>query len=71
MPPDNDLSASVFDGRTLLGYVIDELTQIAALTPERGLIGLFPDRNSAQHAILINRKGRPPIDHRSKPQRGP
>jgi hypothetical protein len=46
--------ASVYDGRTLIGLLIDEPKQCAALSPDRFLIGLFPDRKSATHAIQIH-----------------
>ncbi|MBR0945963.1 hypothetical protein [Bradyrhizobium liaoningense] len=47
-----DPDASVYDGRNLLGYLIDEPSQCAALTVDRFLIGLFPDRKAAAHAII-------------------
>jgi len=44
---DRDPDASVYDGRTLLGFLVDEPTQCAALDSSRFLIGLFPDRKAA------------------------
>ncbi|KIZ41443.1 MULTISPECIES: hypothetical protein [Rhodopseudomonas] len=49
---DQDPDASVYDGRTLLGFLVDERSQCAALTPDRFLIGLYPDRKAATHAII-------------------
>lgn len=46
-------SASVYSGRTLLGFVVAG-DQCAALTPGRELIGLFPNRKAATYAILIH-----------------
>lgn len=46
--------ASIYDGRTLIGFLIDEPQQCAALTPDRFLIGLFPDRKAASHAIITH-----------------
>jgi hypothetical protein len=57
-----DPSASIYSGRTLLGFVIDEPGQCAALAPERALIGLFPDRKAATLAILLHPTGRQPPD---------
>jgi hypothetical protein len=42
----------VYDGRTLLGYLIDEHRQCVALTDERALIGMFPDRTAPANAIF-------------------
>jgi hypothetical protein len=53
-----DPSASIYSGGNLLGFVIDDPTGCAALTPERMLIGLFPDRKAATLAILIHPTGR-------------
>jgi hypothetical protein len=47
-----DPSASVYDGRCLIGFLVDEPRQCAALTPDRFLIGLYPDRKAATHAII-------------------
>lgn len=47
-----DPDASVYDGRNLLGYLVDEPRQCAALTADRLLIGLYPDRKAATHAII-------------------
>jgi hypothetical protein len=52
----SESDASVYDGRTLLGFLIDEPNQCAALTPDRFLIGLFPDRRAASHAIITRGK---------------
>jgi hypothetical protein len=49
-------SASIYSGRTLLGYLVDGDRECTALTPERELIGLFPDRKSATIAILFERR---------------
>jgi hypothetical protein len=46
--------ASIYLGRELIGVLIDEPRQVAALTPGRFLIGLFPDRKAASHAIHIH-----------------
>jgi hypothetical protein len=46
--------ASVCHGRTLLGYLVDEGRQCAALTPERALIGMCADRQAAVHAIRLH-----------------
>ncbi|MDI4231432.1 hypothetical protein OZ411_01215 [Bradyrhizobium sp. Arg237L] len=43
--------ASVCDGQRLLGFLVDEPRQVAALTSDRMLIGLFPDRRAATRAI--------------------
>jgi hypothetical protein len=51
-------SASVYSGRTLLGFVIDGDETCIALTPGREFIGVFPDRKSATYAILIHPTGR-------------
>lgn len=51
--------ASVYDGRTLIGLLIDEPNQCAALSPDRFLIGLFPDRKAACHAIILHHRTAP------------
>jgi hypothetical protein len=51
------ISASVYVGRRHLGFIIDESGQCAALTPERALIGTFPNRRSAFLAILVEPRG--------------
>jgi hypothetical protein len=51
----HDLTGAVIDGPTLIGYVVDEPFLVAALSASRFLIGLFPDRNEATHAIFLNR----------------
>jgi hypothetical protein len=43
----HDLDGAVIDGPTLIGYVVDEPFLVAALSPARALLGLFPDRNEA------------------------
>jgi hypothetical protein len=51
----NCARASVTDGRTLLGFLIDhDDHQCAALTPERALIGLYADRAAARRAIAAH-----------------
>jgi len=50
------ISASIYSGRTLLGFVIDEPGHTVALTPSRELIGLFPDRRAATLAILLEQR---------------
>lgn len=50
----SESDATVYDGRLLIGYLIDEPKQVAALTPRRLLIGLYPDRKSACHAIFVH-----------------
>jgi hypothetical protein len=52
-------SASVTNGRTLLGFLYDHDHQVAALTPDRILIGEFVDRSAARRAIT---------DHHAAPQ---
>jgi hypothetical protein len=43
--------ASVCDGRTLLGFLVKEGRQCAALTPERALLGVYASREAAILAI--------------------
>jgi hypothetical protein len=48
-------SASVTNGRTLLGFIFDhDHHQCAALTPDRELIGVFADRATARLAIGVH-----------------
>jgi hypothetical protein len=49
---ETDTDASVYDGHTLLGFLVDEPTQCAARDARRFLIGLFPDRTAATHAVV-------------------
>ncbi len=44
-------SAAVTNGRELLGFLYDHDHQVAALTPDRILIGEFADRSAARRAI--------------------
>jgi hypothetical protein len=46
-----DPSASIYSGRNLLGFVIDEPGQCVALSADRSLIGTFPNRVAAMAAI--------------------
>ena len=46
--------ASVCRGRKLLGYLVDEGRQCAALTPERALIGVCANREAAICAIRLH-----------------
>jgi hypothetical protein len=53
-------SASVTNGRTLLGFLIDQdHHHVAALTPGRELIGVFADRSAARQAITKFHDGVP------------
>jgi hypothetical protein len=54
-----EISASIYSGRTLLGFIVDEPGHTAALAPDRTLIGLFSDRRQATLAILIHPRGAP------------
>jgi hypothetical protein len=48
-------SASVTNGRTLLGFLLDQdHHQCAALTPDRELIGIFADRATASFAVGVH-----------------
>jgi hypothetical protein len=48
-------SASVTNGRTLLGFLLDQdHHQCAALTPDRELIGVFADRGTASFAVGVH-----------------
>jgi hypothetical protein len=48
-------SASVNNGRELLGFILDhDHRQCAALTPSRELIGMFADRATASFAIRVH-----------------
>jgi hypothetical protein len=46
-------SASIYSGRNLLGFVIDQPGQCVALDANRALIGVFRNREQARLAILI------------------
>ena len=48
------LSARIYSGRTLIGYLFDEGRQYAALTIDRALIGLYPSRKAARHAVRLH-----------------
>jgi hypothetical protein len=50
-------SASVTNGRTLLGFLYDHDHEVAALTPDRELIGVFADRSAARRAITDHHAG--------------
>lgn len=54
-PANCEADATVYDGQLVRGFLIDEPRQCAALTPDRFLIGLFPDRKAATQAIFTNR----------------
>ena len=48
-------STSVTNGRTLLGFLLDQdHHQCAALTPDRELIGIFADRATASFAVGVH-----------------
>jgi hypothetical protein len=53
-----DPSVSLYSGRNLLGFIIDEPSGCVALTPDRALIGIFRDRQAARLAILLHPTGR-------------
>jgi hypothetical protein len=46
-------SASLFDGRTLLGFLFDHDDRCAALTADHVMIGDYADRTAARHAITV------------------
>jgi hypothetical protein len=66
-----DPSASIYSGRTLLGYLIDEGRECIALTADRELVGRFRDRQAARWQFCFYRdrtgQGGPPDSAGARP----